>query len=63
MKTINRTIELLVVMLITCATICFAQNNVWVTIDSLYEARLNPGIVVLPNGDVLVGGGNGGSKL
>lgn len=51
---------LLIIFLITFYSITFAQSSgVWVTIDSLHEARRESGAVVLPNGNVLVGGGEG----
>jgi len=53
-------VRLQAAFLITFYTVMSAQGSgSWVTIDSLHEPRQESGIVVLPNGNVLVGGGNG----
>ncbi len=50
-----------IIFLITFYSITFAQSSgAWVTIDSLLEARVGHAIVVLPNGNILVSGGEGG---
>lgn len=57
----NYRIEILIILLMAYCTISFAQSNSgWVAIDSLLEARVGHTIVVLPNDNILVSGGEGG---
>ena len=53
-----------IIFLIAFYSIIFAQSNDgWVNIDSLHEGRRKHASVLLPNGNVLVGGGEGTSIL
>jgi hypothetical protein len=51
----------LILIIIIPFSVSVAQQNGWIKIDSLKEARVGHAIVVLPNGNILVSGGEGGS--
>jgi len=54
--------QLSVIFLGALFSILSAQSSAtWITLDSLHEARSDPGIVLLSNGNVLIGGGDGGN--
>ncbi|MDX9924748.1 MAG: kelch repeat-containing protein [Ignavibacteriaceae bacterium] len=57
-------LTLLLLLLNILYSISSAQNSgTWITIDSLIEARVGHSSVLLPNGNVLVGGGVGDTSI